>query len=233
MREDPPERDRDDVADRAGRVRRVRGVPRARRTHRGSSRLTGVRILAEVEALVGRLPHEPVASPARELGANHDFRPQPDRAPGYGARWRLGERRRIHDERLQGRQQLGADPVVEPGTDLACVAKGAVLVHADEQRTELHGLAGPAGHAAHDELLLGPDLDLLPGHGARAGHIGRVAILGHDPFEPANPGGLEEGDPIPGDVLAQAHPGIGSQRLGEQAPPGLERFVEQRPPVEP
>ena len=34
-------------------------------------------------------------------------------------------------------------------------------------------------------------------------------------------------------MLAQAHPGIGSQRLGEQAPPGLERFVEQRPPVEP
>ena len=33
----------------------------------------------------------------------------------------------------KGRKQLTADPVVEPGTDLAGVAQGAVLVHADEQ----------------------------------------------------------------------------------------------------
>ena len=60
-----------------------------------------------------------------------------------------------------------------------------------------------------------------------------MAILGHDALEPAHPCCLEEGDPIPGDVLAQAHPGIGPQRLGEQAPPHLQWLLEQRPPVQP
>ena len=49
------------------------------------------RILAEVEAFVGCLAHEPVARPACELGTDHHFGSHPDRAPGHGAWRRLGE----------------------------------------------------------------------------------------------------------------------------------------------
>src|SRR5690242_21123115 len=81
------------------------------------------RILLELDALVGRLPHEPVARPARELGADHELRPQPVGRARRGS-WR-GRREGLL-VRGQGRdrgEELGASGVREPGADLARVAE--------------------------------------------------------------------------------------------------------------
>ena len=90
----------------------------------------------------------------------------------------------------------------------------------------------PGHPAADDELLLGPDLDLLPAVGALARHVRRTAVLGHDPLEAAHPGRLEERDPVALDVLAQPDPRIGAEDRREQPAALLERLVEQRAAVE-
>ena len=59
-----------------------------------------------------------------------------------------------------------------------------------------------------------------------------MAILGHDPLEPAHPSCFEEGDPLPFDVLAEAHPGIRPEDAREQPAPFRERLSDQRSAVE-
>ncbi len=59
-----------------------------------------------------------------------------------------------------------------------------------------------------------------------------MAILGHDPLEAAHPGGLEEGDPLPRDVLAEANARIGLEDAGKQPAAFLERLGDQGPAVE-
>ena len=178
-------------------------------------------------ALVGRLADEPVAGPAGELGADDDLRPHPHGAP---------RRRRAAAARANGdaRRRAGRAPPAarrgcprEPGADLAGVSQRTVLVDADEQRAELDRRAGTARPAADDELLLRPDLDLLPGHRALAGQVRRAAILGHDPFEPARSGRLEEGDPLARTCSLSRTRGSGRSDLGEQPAALLEGLVER------
>ena len=126
-----------------------------------------------------------------------------------------------------------AAPVLrEPGTDLARVLQRAVLVDADEERPEIDRGPGAARPATDHELLLGSDLDLLPGHRALPRKVRRAAVLGHDPLETARLGRFEEGDPLPRDVLAEPHARIGAKDVGQESATDLEGFVEQRPPVE-
>ena len=138
----------------------------------------------------------------------------------------------VRGELRDGGQQVRPAAVGEPGADLAGVAQRAALVDADEQRAEVDGFARALRPAADDELLLGPDLDLLPAVGALAGDVRRAAVLGHDPLEAADAGRLEERQPVALDVLAQPDARVRPQDRREQAPSFLERLVEQRAAVE-
>ena len=148
-------------------------------------------------------------------------------ARGGGSR----ERRRLGGKRDDGRQELGPVRVREARADLAGVAQAAVLVDADQERAEVDRLAGPLHPATDDELLLGTDLDLLPRHRPRSGHVRRAAVLGHDPLEAPIARGLEERDPLGLDMFAQADARIRAQDAGEEAAPFLERFVDERSAV--
>ena len=191
-----------------------------------------MRVLLELDALVGGLADEAVAGPAGELGSDDELRAQPLGVAGGRAGRRRRERRRIGRERRDGRQELGPVRVREARADLAGVAQAAVLVDADEERTEVDRLAGPLHPATDDELLLGPDLDLLPRHRPRSGHVRRAAVLGHDPLEAPLARGLEERDPVGLDVLAQADARVRAKDAGEESAALLERLVEERSAVE-
>ena len=178
------------------------------------------------------LADEAVAGPAGELGADDELGAEPVGVPGGGPRHRCRERRRVRGERRDGGQQIRPAAVREPGADLAGVAQRAVLVDADEERAEVDRPAGALRPAADDELLLGPDLDLLPAVGALAGDVRRAAVLGHDPLEAADAGRLEERQPAAFDVFAEPDARIRPQDRREQPAALLERLVEQRAAVE-
>src|SRR6185503_1747063 len=112
------------------------------------------------------------------------------------------------------------------GTDLARVLQPAVLVDSHEQRPEVHGLARSLGPATDDELLLGPDLDLLPGQRSLPGQVRRAAVLRHDPLEAACLGRLEERDPVCLDVLAEADPRVRAEDIRQKPSTLLERLGE-------
>ena len=169
----------------------------------------------------------PSPGPAGELGPDDEFGTKPLGVSRGSSRDRRGERRLGRRERRDGGQELRPIRVREAGADLAGVAQFAVLVHADEERAELDRPAGSGHPAADDQLLLGPDLDLPPGHRARAGHVRRVAVLGHDSLEAPHPGGLEERNPVGLDVLAQADARIRAEDAGEQPAALFEGLVEE------
>jgi hypothetical protein len=121
--------------------------------------------------------------------------------------------------------------VVKPA-DLAGVAQLAVLVHADEERAEVDGLAGAARPAADHQFLLGSDLDLLPRHRALPGQVGRATVLGHDPFETARLGRLEQGGSVSGDVLAEPDARIAAHDLPEKPTTDLKRLIQEGSAVE-
>src|SRR4029078_13470732 len=60
------------------------------------------------------------------------------------------------------------------------------------------------GPADDDQLLLGPDLDLEPGRAPPSRLVDRIARLGHDALEAADPGGLEERGALAEHVVAVA-----------------------------
>ena len=57
-------------------------------------------------------------------------------------------------------------------------------------------------------------------------------MLGHDTFEPPTPGHLQEREPLPHHVLAEADPLVGTQDLGEARLPVVEWLVEERGAVD-
>ena len=59
-----------------------------------------------------------------------------------------------------------------------------------------------------------------------------MPILGHDPLEPAYAGRLEEGDPLPFDVLTEPDPRVRQESIRQQSTPFLERLVDQGSAVE-
>ena len=191
-----------------------------------------MRVLLELDALVGGLTDQAVAGPARELGADDELRAQPLGIASGRAGRRGRERRRIGREWRDGGQELGPVRIREAGADLAGISEAAVLVDADEERTEVDRPARPLHPATDDELLLGSDLDLLPRHRPRSGHVRRAAVLGHDPFEAALSCDFEERDPVGFDVFAQADARVRAQDVGEESAAFLERFFEERPAVE-
>src|SRR5690242_4192096 len=162
-----------------------------------------LRILLELDPLVGRLPDESVARPAGKLRADDEVRPEPVRVAARRTRWRRIERRRVSRESIQRSQQLGAVVVGEAGPDLARVAQRAAVMDADEQRAEVDSLARSRDPPADDQLLFGADLDLLPAIAASAREVRRAAVLGHDPLEPTRPRRLEERGAVRGDGVAQ------------------------------
>ena len=137
--------------------------------------------------------------------------------------------------RSQGARQRPAARLAvagEPGTDLARVAKSVVLVDADEERSQVDRLAGARHPAADDELLLGPDLDLLPAIGPLAGDVGRAAVLGHDPLEPPPRAASKNAIPSASMCSLRRTRGSGRMTLGQETAAFLEWLVEERPAVE-
>jgi hypothetical protein len=125
---------------------------------------------------------------ARELDLGDELRPGPADV-GLPA-WRAGsgERALAGLELCEARQHAGHLVAAEARADPADIDQLVTVVDADQQRSELARLAGPA---ADHHLVAGAAFGLLPALAA-IGAVGRVEALRHDPLQRHAAGRLQD-----------------------------------------
>ncbi len=154
--------------------------------------------------------------------------PQRPRCAGSGAGSNGGASTRSGSSR-DSRSRPGSR--AEPGPHLAREPQGTVLVHAHDERAQVPAalLGCPA---AHDELLLGSDLDLQPGRRPLAGQVGRGAVLGHDPLDALLAAAAKNVSPLGLDMPRVAHHGPLAQDQAQQLLALLQGDAEQRAAIQ-
>ena len=158
--------------------------PRSRRTLADDL----VRVLVVAQAEEARLAQATVGRPLGEANLTDELRPRPVCAARD--RSRVDERRLGRLERAYPCTEVAQRRRAVAGADLPGVTEPAVLVVADEQRTEVSAAARGLGEAADDELLLPGALQLQPILRATLA-IRRIRTLGDEPL-PAGPASLGE-----------------------------------------
>src|SRR5438067_849564 len=180
------------------------------------------RVLVVAEPEEARLADDPFEGPFGERDLAHELGSHPARrAPHRRRRWGIeralvgGEPPKLGEERLE---QLAVEPCAHAAGE---VQPGTVVVAEQHGRERVLTRAGAPGPAADHELLLAPHLDLAPRRRALAGLVRAAEPLGHDAFELAFTGGVEQ-LPAAADVMGGDDPVIARcDDIGEEPAPVL------------
>ena len=181
-------------------------------------------VLADLDALEGRLADQAVPRPFREFRPDHDsgLDPMDPRQPRGRIDGWLGA--------LDGPQrceELATGTRVDPAPDLARMPEMTVFVDRNHQRADVLVRPLTFEPANHHQLLFPAKLDLEPRSGSPAGLVDAVATLGNDALELLLPRGLQKRLSIGLDVRGEVHHGVRLERPAQQRLAVLERNVEQ------